>query len=238
MVLRRGSARTSYRLGRRWDPFGLQRAALDAPAAFPRRGPGSRRTEILGDVFAWNKVCRTSFRLATGLPGGRGPLRGRPRRLAPAWLVRSWCRRCLPRRISTAASSVVGVGRRPAGPLGDQADVAGLRSRPRRRPGFAVFIDRVLAGDLWRYFWTRSRRRWWRLLRAGVLELWGDRSLVHSAPPVHRLCGSLVEQDRRDDAATLMAYVADLGGTATAGAGPASGAWRLDVPTTGSTSAT
>ena len=63
-----------------------------------------------------------------------------------------------------------------------------------------VFVDRVLAGDLWRYFLLvpGATEEWWRLLRAGVLELWGQRSLVHSGlPPVHRLAGWLVEQDRR-----------------------------------------
>ena len=44
---------------------------------------------------------------------------------------------------------------------------------------------------------------WWALLASGrPVDLWGDRSLTHSGlPPVHRLVGWLVEQDRRDDAA-------------------------------------
>ena len=63
------------------------------------------------------------------------------------------------------------------------------------------FLDRVLAGDLHRYFLLipGCSDEWWGLLAAGVRELWGDRSLVHSGlPPVHRLTGWLVEQGRRD----------------------------------------
>ena len=64
-----------------------------------------------------------------------------------------------------------------------------------------------------------------------MLELWGQRSLVHSGlPPVHRLCGWLVEQDRRADAAALMAWVAGLDGPADRVQDVASGEWRLAVP--------
>ena len=69
------------------------------------------------------------------------------------------------------------------------------------------FLDRVLAGDLHRYFLLipGCSDEWWDLLESGVRELWGDRSLVHSGlPPVHRLTGWLVEQGRREDAATVM----------------------------------
>ena len=77
------------------------------------------------------------------------------------------------------------------------------------------FLDRVLAGDLHRYFLLipGCSDEWWALLESGVRELWGDRSLVHSGlPPVHRLTGWLVEQGRREDAATVMTYVAGLAG--------------------------
>jgi CDP-glycerol glycerophosphotransferase len=50
---------------------------------------------------------------------------------------------------------------------------------------------------------------WWDLLHAGVVEMWGDRSLTGSGlPPVHRLTGWLVEQGRREDAAAVMAWMA------------------------------
>ena len=101
-------------------------------------------------------------------------------------------------------------------------------------PGVTSYVvDRVLAGDLWRYFplIPGASDEWWRLLRAGVLEIWGQRSLVHSGlPPVHRLCGWLVEQDRRSEAAELMTWVGGLDGPAGRVQDVASGAWRLDVP--------
>jgi CDP-glycerol glycerophosphotransferase len=96
-----------------------------------------------------------------------------------------------------------------------------------------VFVDRVLAGDLWRYFLLvpGASEEWWRLLRAGVLELWGQRSLVHSGlPPVHRLAGWLVEQDRRADVSALMAWAASLDGPAPRAQDIATGAWRIVVP--------
>ena len=74
-----------------------------------------------------------------------------------------------------------------------------------------VFLDRVLAGDLHRYFTEipGCDDEWWALLHEGVASLWGERSLVHSGlTPVHRLTGWLVEQGRRADAAAVMTYVA------------------------------
>ena len=78
-----------------------------------------------------------------------------------------------------------------------------------------VFLDRVLAGDLHRYFIQipACSDEWWRTLHRGVGDLWGDRSLVHSGlPPVHRLTGWLVEQDRRYDAAAVMLWLSSLNG--------------------------
>jgi hypothetical protein len=64
-----------------------------------------------------------------------------------------------------------------------------------------------------------------------VLELWGQRSLVHSGlPPVHRLAGWLVEQDRRTEVASLMEWVAGLDGPAPRVQDVGTGAWRLSVP--------
>src|SRR6478736_3451201 len=96
-----------------------------------------------------------------------------------------------------------------------------------------VFVDRVLAGDLWRYFLLvpGCTPEWWRLLRSGVLELWGRRSLVHSGlRPVHRLAGWLVEQDRRPDVTALMEWVAALDGPPPRVQDMTTGAWRLAVP--------
>ena len=81
----------------------------------------------------------------------------------------------------------------------------------------AYFVDRVLAGDLHRYFAEipGASDEWWALLVGGVRELWGDRSLVHSGlPPVHRLVGWLVEHDRRADAASVVRWLLTLDGPA------------------------
>ena len=61
-------------------------------------------------------------------------------------------------------------------------------------------------------------------------EFWGERSLVHSGlPPVHRLAGWLVEQDRRADAASLMAWVSTAHRPSTPGDGNGPGR-HLDIP--------
>ena len=93
-----------------------------------------------------------------------------------------------------------------------------------------VFRDRVLAGDLHRYFVEipGCSDAWWELLRTGLLAAGGGRSLVHSGlPPVHRLTGWLVEQGRREDAERVMSYLV-TGGRGRAGLTP-DGA-RIDVP--------
>ena len=91
----------------------------------------------------------------------------------------------------------------------------------------AYFVDRVMAGDLHRYFVEipDASDEWWRLLVDGHRDLWGDRSLVHSGlPPVHRLVGWLVEQDRRADAERRRPWFTALDGPAPRDGG------RLVVP--------
>ncbi len=76
-----------------------------------------------------------------------------------------------------------------------------------------VFQDKVLPGDLHRYFVLipGCDDEWYRVLESGVREFFGARSLVHSGlPPVHRLTGWLVENGRRDDAALVMTRLAAL----------------------------
>ena len=175
------------------------------------------RPEILGDVFAWNKLFRQSFWESAGLSWPeqiryedqptttRAFLEGRFDVLAD--IVYHW-------RIRTDGSSITQ----------QRASVPDLEDRlatKRMTLEFVlahgddavteVFCDRVLAGDLWRYFseLPGAPDDWWALLRKMVLEFWGERSLVHSGlPPVHRLTGWLVEQDRRDDAVAVMEYAA------------------------------
>lgn len=197
------------------------------------------RPELLGDVFAWNKLWRRSFWDSEGLTWPeavryedqptttRSFLRGRFDVLDE--VVYRW-------RIRDDGTSITQ----------QRASVADLRDRwETKRTALAwvrehgstevetVFTDRVLAGDLWRYFLVvpGCTEEWWRLLRAGVLELWGRRSLVQSGlPPVHRLAGWLVEQDRRADVTALMEWVPTLSGPAPRVQDPQSGAWLLAVP--------
>ena len=196
------------------------------------------RPEILGDVFAWNKLFRRSWWDAAGLewPEGvryedqptttRAFLEGRFDVLDEVvyrWRIREGS------ITQTRASSVQD--------LRDRWETKRMALASVRAHGSGeveeVFVDRVLAGDLWRYFLLvpGCSPEWWRLLRSGVLELWGQRSLVHSGlPPVHRLAGWLVEQDRRADVTALMEWVETLDGPAPRAQDVATGTWRLSVP--------
>ncbi|RYC14258.1 glycosyltransferase family 2 protein [Nocardioides zhouii] len=196
------------------------------------------RPEILGDVFAWNKVFRRSFWDSAGLtwPEGvryedqptttRAFLAGRFDVLPETtyhWRIREGS------ITQTRASSVQDLADRWETKRQSLASVRAYGSAEVEE----VFVDRVLAGDLWRYFLLvpGAPEEWWRLLRAGVLELWGQRSLVHSGlPPVHRLAGWLVEEDRRAEITALMEWVATLDGPAPRVQDVATGDWRLWVP--------
>jgi glycosyltransferase involved in cell wall biosynthesis len=177
--------------------------------------------EMLGDVFAWNKLYRRSFwdeqRLSwpVGLRyedqptttaaflAGRFDVLGAP--------VYHW-------RIRTDGTSIT----QQRSSIDDVIDRLATKRmsldlvRAHGDPDVTrLFLDRVLPGDLWRYFEAipGADVAWTALLRDGVAELWRERSLVHSVlPPVHRLCGWLVEQRRMGDAAQLMAYLASLDG--------------------------
>ena len=206
----------------RWEADGLHCPPwMRRLHARPRLGlTVADHPEILGDVFAWNKVFRRAFWERAGLSWPERTryedqpttteayLRGRFDVIPD--VVYHW-------RIRADGSSITQ----------QRASVADLADRIRtKRTALAsvtahgdprveqVFRDRVLAGDLWRYFTEipGCSDEWWDLLRAGVVEFWGERSLVHSGlPPVHRLTGWLVEQGRREDAAAVMRYAAALG---------------------------
>ncbi len=177
--------------------------------------------EILGDVFAWNKVFRRSFWESAGLAWPEGVRYEDQPTATRAYLagrfdvrpdiVYHW-------RIRDDGSSIT----QQRSSLQDLADRLATKRmswesvRAHGSPEVSeVFHDRVLAGDLHRYFveLPGCDHAWWELLRSMVLEFWGERSLVHSGlPPLHRLTGWLVEQDRRDDATAVMAYAAREGG--------------------------
>ncbi|HYJ27015.1 MAG TPA: glycosyltransferase family 2 protein, partial [Nocardioides sp.] len=152
----------------------------------PLRGARiEQRPELLGDVFAWNKLFRRSWwdEHALTWPEGvryedqptttRAFLAGTFDVLAQTtyrWRVREGS------ITQTRASSVQD--------LSDRWETKRQAVASVRAHGSAeveqVFVDRVLAGDLWRYFLLvpGAPEEWWRLLRAGVLEFWGRRSLV------------------------------------------------------------
>jgi glycosyltransferase involved in cell wall biosynthesis len=217
------------------------------PIRWSRRLHAERRAlvieqhpELLGDVFAWNKLFRRSFWDDAGL---RWPERiryedqptmteafVRARRVGVVSdVVYHWRVRDDGSSITQQRSTVADLEDRWTTKRMSLATVESLGSTQVSR----VFRDRVLPGDLWQYFRLipDADDDWWRLLVAGVREFWGtDRSLTHSVlTPVDRLTGWLVEQGRRDDAALVMRYRATR-------AGPLprvplrSGAIRIDVP--------
>ena len=207
------------------------------------RPPGSGmriedRPQLLGDVFAWNKLWRRTSWDGAGLswPEGtryedqptttRSFLGGRfdvLDAIVYAWRVREGS-------ITESRTSVEDLRDRLAT---KRASLASVREHASTAVE-EVFLERVMPGDLWRYFLQvpGCTDEWWRLLQAGVQELWAQRSLVHSdLPPVHRLAGWLVEQDRRDDVVRLIDWHRSLGRErAPRVQDPATGAWRIAVP--------
>ena len=221
--------------GERVEPRWMRRLH-SPPLAAARIGD---RPEILGDVFAWNKLFRTSFWHDAGLSWPEGVRYEDQPATTRAFLagrfdvrpevVYHW-------RIRTDGSSIT-QQRTAITDLHDRWETKRQSLASVREHGDAavteVFVDRVLAGDLWRYFLhlPEGSDEWWETLRGGILELWGDRSLVHSGlTPVHRLCGWLVEQGRRDEAAALMGHVAAHRAPLPRTTDPATGTVRLDVP--------
>jgi hypothetical protein len=97
----------------------------------------------------------------------------------------------------------------------------------------SALLDRILPADMWRYFTVipGADDEWWSLLVEGVRELWpGDRVLSDSVlPPIHRLTGWLVAQDRRADAETVIRHLHGLDGRRVARVRDQRGV-RLDVP--------
>jgi CDP-glycerol glycerophosphotransferase len=219
----------------RWEDAGLH----EPP--WMRRLHRDRRTgiiarehpEILGDVFAWNKLFRLSFWRAQGLEWPEGVRYEDQPTTTRAYLagtfdvvpevVYHWRIRQDGSSITQQRASVRDLAdrlltKRMALDAVEEYDDAGTS---------AYFVDRVMAGDLHRYFTEipGAPDEWWRLLVDGIHDLWGERSLVESGlPPVHRLVGWLVERDRRGDAESVVRWVRTLDGPA-----PREGA-RLVVP--------
>jgi CDP-glycerol glycerophosphotransferase len=179
--------------------------------------------ELLGDVFAWNKVYRRSFWDGAGLSWPEGlryedqPTTTRAFLAADgvdvlADVVYHWRIRHDGSSITQQRSSLQDlddrfVTKRMALATVD-AYVAGHTAEhpddPRAATLREIFLDRVLAGDLHRYFAEipGCDDVWWELLVSGISGIWGGRSLEHSGLlPVDKEIGVLVQQGRRDEAA-------------------------------------
>ncbi len=176
--------------------------------------------ELLGDVFAWNKLYRRDFWDGIGLSWPEGTryedqptlthalLQARRIGVVPD-VVYHW-------RIRSDGSSIT-QQRASSADLEDRWATKRSSLQLVRDYGSdkvsGVFTDRVLPGDLHRYFVLipGADDDWYRLLESGVREFFGARSLTHSVlPPMHRLTGWLVEQGRREDAALVMRFLAEL----------------------------
>ncbi len=189
--------------------------------------------EILGDVFAWNKLYRLSFWRSQGLEWPEGVRYEDQPTTTRAYLagtfdvipdvVYHWRIRQDGTSITQQRASLTDLGdrlltKRMALDAVQEYDDAGTT---------AYFVDRVMAGDLHRYFTEipGASQEWWDLLVRGIHDLWGERSLADSGlPPVHRLVGRLVERDRRADAESVVRWFGALDGPA-----PRDGS-RLAVP--------
>ncbi len=196
--------------------------------------------ELLGDVFAWNKLFRRDLWDSAGLAWPEriryedqpcttdAYLRAGRIGILPA-VVYQW-------RVRDDGTSITQ----------QRATVADLTDRwTTKRMALTsveaygapdvidVFRDRVLPGDMGQYFVNipGCSDQWWELLVSGVRDLWGtERSLTGSTlPPAQRLTGWLVEQDRREDAALVSSYARGLGGPLPR-VTTEDGSVRVDVP--------
>ncbi|KAA1428509.1 glycosyltransferase [Nocardioides antri] len=196
--------------------------------------------ELLGDVFAWNKLFRRDFWDDAGLSWPeriryedqptttdaylRAGRIGIVSEVVYLWRVRDDGSSITQQRGTVADLTDRWTTKRMALDAVEAYDAAGVTE---------VFRDRVLPGDMGTYFVNipDCSDEWWDLLVSGVRELWGpERSLARTTlPPAQRLIGWLVEQDRREDAALVSGYARSLGGPL-----PritlADGSVRVDVP--------
>ena len=195
--------------------------------------------EILGDVFAWNKLFKRDFWEGNDLRWPEGVryedqptttdayLRARLFAVIPD-VVYHWRIRAEGTSITQQRSTLKDLQDRWATKRMALRSVEAYGSPKVSK----VFRDKVMAGDLHRYFTEipGCDDEWWALLQSGVRELWGGHSLTHSGlPPVHRLTGWLVEHGRREDAAAVMEFVAGLDGRPVPRVTDDQGT-RIDVP--------
>ncbi|MEJ7832228.1 MAG: glycosyltransferase family 2 protein [Nocardioides sp.] len=206
-----------------WEATGLREPPWMRRLHDPARSGvvAAEHPEILGDVFAWNKLFRRTFWDAAALSWPEGIRYEDQPTTTAAFLagrfdvlsdhVYHW-------RIRNDGTSIT-QQRASLDDLRDRLEtkrmaLASVDASPDASAIRPFFLDRVLAGDMHRYFLLipGCSDEWWSLLHAGVMDLWGQHSLTGSGLlPVHRLVGWLVEQDRRDDASAVVAYAEGLG---------------------------
>lgn len=176
--------------------------------------------EILGDVFAWNKLYRRRFLAEQRLAFPEGVRYEDQVMLTHAYLVAStfdvlrrpvyhWRIREDRSSITQSYQDLAELGERVRTKRAALATVASLGSAHLRD----VFASRVLAGDMHRYFdqIPGCSPQYWDTLVAAVREFWGEHgSLADSGLPVlHRVVGRLVELDRRGDAEEVLRFAAE-----------------------------
>lgn len=176
--------------------------------------------EILGDVFAWNKIFRRYFWDRQQLSFAEGVRYEDQVMLTRAYLtaggfdvvrrpVYDW-------RLRHDESSIT-QRRHEIADLRDRVLTKRWSLETARALGSGdvvdIFLMRVLAGDMPQYLRQipGCSDEYWELLRDGVREIWGSsHSLSESILVVQfRLLGWLVEHDRRTEAETVLAFVAD-----------------------------
>lgn len=212
----------------------MRRIHQDRAAVFIEQRP-----ELLGDVFAWNKLYRREFWEGAGLSWPerlryedqptltRAYLQARLIGVVPD-VVYHWRIREDGTSITQQRASVADLRDRWTTKRMSLASVRDYGSAPVTK----AFEQRVLPGDLWRYFLQipACDDEWWALLVAGVREFWGTHGSLTSSRllPAHRLVGWFVEQDRRAEASAVIAYVLEHGGLPRV---RDAGGVRVDVPT-------
>ncbi|WP_228387719.1 MULTISPECIES: glycosyltransferase family 2 protein [unclassified Nocardioides] len=178
--------------------------------------------EILGDVFAWNKLFHRDF-VADGALHWPERLRYEDQPATTQAYLRARRFTVIPEvvyhwRVREDGSSITQ----------QRATLADLRDRWRTKQmsldavqahGSAkvtrIFRNRVLPGDMARYFTEipGCEEEWWHELRDGVAHFWDAEWPITDTrmAPVFRLVGWLVTQDRREDAAAVVTYARELG---------------------------
>lgn len=196
--------------------------------------------ELLGDVFAWNKLYRRRFWDAHGFswperlryedqPTTTDAFAAAERIAMAPEVVYHWRERHDGTSITQQRATVADLTDRWTTKRMALRTVTALDSPIVTR----VFRNRVLPGDMGQYFRLipDCADDWWELLVRGVREFWGEpHSLTESTlVPVHRLVGWLVEQDRRADAETVMRFRAAHEGPLPRVSLPGGGE-RIEVP--------